>query len=194
MNLWHDLLEHGLMHEHGIKWIYHRTNGIPRGPLAWTFIEFHDFLFAYLKTVNLKPHWPELCHLPSQLACAFAWHSPLATIYIEPPLPSLSYKQAPPPFSIISKSLWKKMVMPSFTEELCLSFAIFLLACLYLFLVVLESSWSNSAATWLPQDCFFPSSLSQKECHQWVIASNRERAKNGMETRSPNLFLLFVVI
>ncbi|XVE81149.1 hypothetical protein DITRI_Ditri15bG0039500 [Diplodiscus trichospermus] len=37
-----------------------------------------------------------------------------------------------------------------------LSFAISLLVVLYLFLVLLESQWSNKGVSWLPQDCCFP--------------------------------------
>ncbi|KAJ6908569.1 hypothetical protein NC651_018846 [Populus alba x Populus x berolinensis] len=85
-------------------------------------------------------------------------------MYIEPPFPSLSYKRTPPP-SVLShfQITPKKMVVESLTEEVWLSFAIFLFLCLYLFLVVLESSWSNSAASWLPQDCFLISNSTQKK-------------------------------
>lgn len=60
-----------------------------------------------------------------------------------------------------------------FTEEVYLSFAIFIFVCLYLFLVVLESPWSNNAAAaayWLPQDCIFPSAA--PEIMASVIDSN----------------------
>ncbi|EOY04982.1 Uncharacterized protein TCM_020114 [Theobroma cacao] len=44
----------------------------------------------------------------------------------------------------------------SFKGEMYLSFAISLLAFIYLFLVVLESHWRNKGVSWLPQDCCFP--------------------------------------
>ena len=48
------------------------------------------------------------------------------------------------------------MVLPSFNEQVYLSFAVSILVILYLFLVALESPWSNSGAWWLPLDSCFP--------------------------------------
>jgi hypothetical protein len=72
-------------------------------------------------------------------------------IYIRPPFHPFLPVNHP---SSLSLSL--KMVLPSFNEEMYLSFAILILVFLYLFLVALESPWSNSGAWWLPLDSCFP--------------------------------------
>ncbi|CAK9141654.1 unnamed protein product [Ilex paraguariensis] len=48
------------------------------------------------------------------------------------------------------------MVVIGCKEEVYLSFAISMLMVFYLFLIVLESPWSNGGLSWLPQDSCFP--------------------------------------
>ncbi|CAL5348008.1 unnamed protein product [Camellia sinensis] len=76
-------------------------------------------------------------------------------------------------FLILSISLSEAermvVVVPSFSAELYLSFAISVIGLLYLFLVFLESRWSNG----FPQTLVFhPSSL--KDCHHWLILTHYE--------------------
>lgn len=46
--------------------------------------------------------------------------------------------------------------LPNFTEQIYLCVAISVLVVLYVFLLVLESPWSNHGVAWLQQDCRFP--------------------------------------
>ncbi|CAL5414089.1 unnamed protein product [Camellia sinensis] len=64
-------------------------------------------------------------------------------------------------FLILSISLSeaeRMVVVPSFSAELYLSFAISVIGLLYLFLVFLESRWSNE----FPQDSCFPPIITER--------------------------------
>ncbi|KAK4254865.1 hypothetical protein QN277_007945 [Acacia crassicarpa] len=49
------------------------------------------------------------------------------------------------------------------TPDMYLSLAISVLLVLYLFLLALDSSWSNRGVAWLPQDSSFPCSYTRHD-------------------------------
>lgn len=98
-----------LMHEHGIKWFYHRANRIPRDPLAWTFNEFLDKLLTYFNTTWIwNPPTSQICHIPSLIVCLCLTFSTSNYVHWTS-FPIFLINGHPlPPSSLISKSLQRK--------------------------------------------------------------------------------------
>ncbi|KAK7261601.1 hypothetical protein RIF29_27916 [Crotalaria pallida] len=75
------------------------------------------------------------------------------------------------------------MILANFTEQLYLSLAISILVILYVFLLALESPWSNHGVAWLPQDCTFP-----------ILTESMFTLANNEDSQGIILRVLFVVL